>query len=624
MSTLKFLKAATSLSDLAMLLGSAPKGLSFVIYKTPATSKYVSFVIPKRNGGTRRISAPSPSLKRIQRQLSKVLQDCAEEIRVANGTNDDGPRPDSISHGFRRARSIGSNAARHRNRRHVFNLDLEGFFPACNFGRVYGILVKDKNYALNPKVAQVIAHIACLDGSLPQGSPSSPCIANLIAHVLDIHLTALAQKTGCTYTRYADDLTFSTNLKSVPRSVAVPDSTNPHTWLPGRELERLIVKSGFAINPKKTRMHYLTSRQEVTGLVVNDRVNVKKEYRYLVRAMVHRLVNTGGFERTETVRDATGAVSQKVVAGTLAQLQGMLGFIDSVDYCYKPQGDGLPGSKTAKMVDDKNEELNGKRVSKTDPARELSVYGKFLFFRNFYSADRPVILAEGKTDNVYITTAIRRLASTFPSLATIDGKGAVRLSVRPLKYTGKILGKHLKLFGGANNLASFLGTYKSALALFKAPGKKQPVIMLVDNDNAGRAVMRAAEGKFDLVIKGTEEFVHLAANLYLVWTPLVGTAANSCPEDLFDSAAKAIPHNGLKFDPSSEADTKKSYGKSTFAYKVVVPKAHSIDFKGFIPLLERFAKVIAHHQALTATTAKGAGAAPAPTAAPRATPVSKP
>src|SRR5207253_2442433 len=91
-------------------------------------------------------------------------------------------------------------------------------------------------------------------------------------------------------------LTFSTNKKVFPAEIAVCSEEEPHAWLPGVELTSIVVHSGFSINPSKTHMKYRTSRQEVTGLVVNSRVNVRDEYRHTVRAMVHRLVNKGSFE----------------------------------------------------------------------------------------------------------------------------------------------------------------------------------------------------------------------------------------------------------------------------------------------------------------------------------------
>ena len=266
MSRLAALKAASSLNALADLLDFRPKAVSYIIYKISSASKYTTFEIPKRSGGQRTIKAPTDKLKNLQRRLADLLQDCQHEIEKARDLED------RTAHGFKRGRSIVTNARQHRDRRWVLNLDLEDFFPSINFGRVRGFLIKNRDFALNEKVATVIAQIACHDNTLPQGSPCSPVISNLVAHVLDMRLVKLANKFGCTYSRYADDLTFSTSKKEFPAEIAKPFGDEPpdaHLWVPGEALEDVITRSGFAINSKKTRFMYRTSRQEVTGLTVN-------------------------------------------------------------------------------------------------------------------------------------------------------------------------------------------------------------------------------------------------------------------------------------------------------------------------------------------------------------------
>ena len=328
MSKLGSLKSASSLRQLAILLGVWPSHLSYVLYVKPGP-KYTAFEIPKRSGGSRTIHAPHQALKVVQRRLSDLLQDCIAEIQKRNNVQD------RIAHGFIRKRSIVTNARRHRNRRWVFNMDLEDFFPSINFGRVRGFLLKNRDFELQESVATAIAQIACHDNSLPQGSPCSPVLSNLIGHVMDIRLVHLASKAGCIYTRYADDLTFSTNKAHFPSEIAEPTGTNEvsvQTWAPSEDLRSVIYRSGFRINAKKTRMMYRSSRQEVTGLVVNQRINVPNEYRRTVRAMVHRLTTTGEFHvPMPACGDPIGTLLRR--PGTWNQLGGMLGFVHSIDKC---------------------------------------------------------------------------------------------------------------------------------------------------------------------------------------------------------------------------------------------------------------------------------------------------
>lgn len=214
MTKLEKLRAASDRKILAGLLGFQPKKLAYLVYKKPLVAKYHQFKLNKRSGGTRTINAPANDLKGLQSRLSRLLQDCISDINEGKKISG------SISHGFRRKKSILTNARCHRGKRWVFNVDLADFFDTINFGRVRGFFLKNNNFKLDPEVATTIAQIACHNNALPQGSPCSPVISNLVAHVLDIRLANLAETHGCDYSRYADDLTFSTNKSRLPISSA--------------------------------------------------------------------------------------------------------------------------------------------------------------------------------------------------------------------------------------------------------------------------------------------------------------------------------------------------------------------------------------------------------------------
>ncbi len=570
MSILKALQSATSLRSVATILGCKPSGLSWLLYKKPAADKYKSFEIPKRGGGLRKISAPSPELKALQRKLADRLEACRKEIVERENLRDD------IAHGFRPGRSIISNAKRHRGRRHVFNVDLSNFFGTINFGRVRGYLIKDKNFALNPKVATILAQIACHDNALPQGSPCSPLISNLIGHVLDVHLVRLCAKLGCVYTRYADDLTFSTNLAEFPTSIAVASPVDPHIWLPGKELIRLVALSGFEMNPTKTRMQYCNSRQEVTGLVVNRKVNVRSEYRRTVRSMVHRLFTTGAYSHVQRKLDANGIMEDVCVPGTLDQLHGMLGFIDQIDLQYKK--DALSTGRHIRL------------------SSKESVYRRFLMFKEFYSASRPTIICEGKTDNVYLVHAIRSLAAKFPLLASIGADGRIKLAARLYKYTGSSTGRILGLNGGTGDLTKFIQSYRSEMARFTAPGKFQPIIVLIDNDSGAGPIYSTIKEITKYTPTKLEPFIHITGNLYVCATPLPPGKSESMIEDFFDASTKAEEIGGKKFNPKTDGDTDKYYGKVVFAHKVVRTKADTINFNDFELLLTNISNLIEEHR----------------------------
>ena len=465
------------------------------------------------------------------------------------------------------------NARRHRSRRYVFNVDIQDFFGSINFGRVRGYFIADKNFQLRSEVATVLAKIACFENALPQGSPSSPIISNLIGHIVDIHVAKLCERVGCTYTRYADDLTFSTNKPMFPKQIATQSAGNEHSWLPGRELSRIIAKCGFALNPQKTRMQYRDSRQEVTGLVVNSKINGRREYRHLVRAMVHRLFTTGDFYFEHGTVGQGGAATIQKTPGRPNQLHGMLGFIDGID-------------------------LHNRKITPTDKTlstKEL-MYRRFLMFKELYTAPAPVVICEGKTDNVYITHAIRGLAAQYPKLADINSStGKISIKFRRFKYTGNSTGRILGIGGGTGHFGRFIVSYKAEISRFKAPGMKWPLMLLIDNDSGREPIFNTIKSITGRKPDRSDPYVHIFGNLYLITTPLHGGTQQSKIEDCFDDATKNTVLDGKTFNPENGYNTRMHYGKVDFAYKVVKPNADSIDFTEFKPIFDRFVSVLDEH-----------------------------
>ena len=575
MSRLLSLKNASTLHNVAALVNFKPKALSYILYRKASVAKYHSFVIQKASGGQRLIQAPSDDLKLLQKNLSDLLQDCAAELNATHGWKD------QISHGFKRDRSIVSNACRHRGRQWVFNLDLADFFDTINFGRVRGFFISNRHFSLHPKVATILAQIACNNNTLPQGSPCSPVISNLVAHILDIRLVNLAAKTGCTYTRYADDLTFSTNLRDFPSEIAVRQGGPGHDWIAGNELSQIIARSGFIINAAKSRMQYRNSRQEVTGLVVNKKVNIRSEYRRTVRAMVHRLFTKGAFHRA-LWRTANTAGPPQQVDGTLAQLHGMLGHIDSVDLFNKKllqkSGNAAPNPHT---------QIHSKETQ----------YRRFLIFNYFYSASAPVIVCEGKTDNIYLTEAIKRLGVHYPSLASVSPTNVVSPQVKIFKYPDTSTGRILELTGGTGELKHFIRKYRDDIKKFKAPGLTQPVIVLVDNDPGGKDIGGVISQIIKKQVKWTDPYIHVVANLYVMPTPLVAGATETAIEDFFSPQTLGTVLGGKIFRRDPPFDPSLHYGKAIFAEQVIKKNAHAVDFNGFVPILNTLAAIVADYAA---------------------------
>jgi hypothetical protein len=350
----------------------------------------------------------------------------------------------------------------------------------------------------------------------------------------------------------------------------------------GEKLAEIITHCGFVINERKTRMQYRDSRQDVTGLVVNRKVNIRREYRHTVRAMVHRLFKTGNFQSLGPVTK-DGVTTFDVRDGSLDEVQGRLGFIDAIDLYNKrkcPKGKALSLSK-----------------------KEL-MYRQFIIYRDFYIADPPVILCEGKTDGVYLKYAIRTLVDDFPDLAEKESNGKVTLKVRLYKYTKSSTVRILGLQdGGTGQLPKFIGNYKEETDKFEAPGLQNPCILLFDNDSGAGpvcdAVKQARFGK--KAMNRSDPFTHVTKNLYAVPTPLIGSKTISKIEDCFDAATLGSKLGNKTFTDQNDFDSTKYYGKKIFAEQIVAKHAKNINFSGFKPLLSNICAVIKDHAQKVAT-----------------------
>jgi hypothetical protein len=569
------LRTCKSLRQLAPMLGLKPAVLAMQLYtKDKRSAWYTSFEIKKRFGGVRKIHAPEQHLKMIQSRLSSILQDCQFEVYALNG-HPEGPGHLGISHGFKRYHTIITNGREHIRRKFVFNLDLEDFFGSIHFGRVRAFFEKNKDFRLDPKISEILAHICCYNGGLPQGSPCSPVVSNLIAHAIDTRLAKLANKHCCTYTRYADDLTFSTNLPSFPAEIATTDGCG-NKWLPGRSIVNVIVSSGFRINEKKTRMQYRGSRQEVTGLTVNNKVNVTATYRATTRAMASRLFKTGSFdfEAKAIIGGERTCISK--VAGTPRQLLGRFTHIDQVDRF---------NEKLRKLNDIPGDVAPGRR----------KLFRDFLYFYKFYSISRPIIVCEGKTDNIYIKCAVKSMSKFFPALITASSPPQINVDF--FKYSDRRSSEVMQMTGGVGGICHFIKNYSENLSRwFTAPRPEQPIIVIIDNDNGAESIYQAISGITKKPKpRGYAEFIHVVANLYVVPTPPLGKKNGTDIECFFTSDTLNEKINGKSFSKGKTIDESKEYGKAPFAVEVVAKKCATIDFSGFQPLLKRIELAIANY-----------------------------
>ena len=270
-----------SLHDLANFWGIKPSQISYYAFQIDKRRAYNTFYIPRRNGQRRLIETPTRTLKYIQRLIHESL------TRVYI--------PHSAVHGFLPKRSIVTNAQNHIGRQYVLNIDLKDFFPSITYPRIRGRLIAGP-YSFHPDVANLIAALSTnFHSQLPQGSPSSPIIANIVAAGLDDKLIKLCRSYRCRYTRYADDITISTFRKEMPPEIArYPNASGTGQVIIGDKLTDVIEHNGFQINAEKSRLQSYWTRQICTGLVVNsNRVSPPKSYIRRLRSLIDHWKKNG-------------------------------------------------------------------------------------------------------------------------------------------------------------------------------------------------------------------------------------------------------------------------------------------------------------------------------------------
>ena len=232
--------------------------------------RYKHFSILKKSGKKRNLDAPARGLMSLLTYINKMLQAMYA------------PKDHAV--GFIPGRTIVTGAKKHVKHRFVLNLDLKDFFTSIEKHRVFGRL-RLAPFNFNIEIANTVAGLCCMRIGdkeenykyvLPQGSPASPTITNLVCEILDRRLAGLAKRFELTYTRYADDITFSGNRYVFSKNGAFY-----------KELYRIIEDQQLEVNTDKTRLQKRGGRQEVTGVVVSDRVNVTREYVKEIRDILY-------------------------------------------------------------------------------------------------------------------------------------------------------------------------------------------------------------------------------------------------------------------------------------------------------------------------------------------------
>lgn len=545
-------------NELADYLHIPRRKLAYILFEVGIQNCYRTFQIPKRSGGEREICAPKPDLKEIQRSLASALYEFQQNTRKAHGIHP------HISHAYEKGKGIITNASIHCRKRFVLNLDLENFFDSFHFGRVKGYFEKNRDFHLPTEVALTIAQIACYKGHLPQGAPTSPVISNLICQILDMRLLKIARQNRLNYTRYADDLTFSTN------DSAFLNRYDAFLEVISEEIQR----AGFVINAKKTRLQFQDSRQEVTGLVVNAKPHVPCNFYRETRAMAHRLYTQGEFE----IRGEHA---------TLEQLEGRFSFIDQLEHY-------------------NNQTSHGRHNCHTLCGREKQ-YQAFLFYKYFFANERPLIITEGKTDSRYLRAALKRFYPEYPRLMSCNTEGNFACQVSFFRRSDRWKYFFDLSLDGADAMKTlysyFVPSQNSPNYLEKFSqlcGTKQrnPVIFLYDNETTSDRPLKQFlkyikldENRRKLLQRDLSIRLVEGSKLYLVTVPLVCGKAECEIEDLFTQETLDTELGGRHFTREDSYDKSAFYGKDTFS-KYIYSNYETIDFSNFRPLLDALHKIV--------------------------------
>ena len=233
-----------------------------IFFGESRSSLYRDFSIPKKSGGVRRIEAPCKRLKEIQRWIKDEIVDNFVVSEYATG--------------FRKNMSIVDNAKKHVRKELVINMDIKDFFPSVTYADV---LLMFMYIGYRKDVAHLLTKLCTnAENVLPQGSPASPAISNHILLKLDKRLGRLAESIGADYSRYADDITFSGN-KGISTIIPL--------------VEEIVEEEGLQVNKDKTRLQYSNQRQEVTGLIVNNKISVSASIDNEIRNAIYFIKKYG-------------------------------------------------------------------------------------------------------------------------------------------------------------------------------------------------------------------------------------------------------------------------------------------------------------------------------------------
>lgn len=223
---------------------------------------YEEIIIKKKNKDLRYLNEPSPILKSIQK---RILKNVLEEKMISK-----------CAYAYKKGLSTVLNAKNHVGCKVILKLDIENFFDNINFYKVYNSCFNESLYP--KKLGMLLTNLCVYNGKLPQGAPTSGYISNIVLRDFDCNIDAYCKDKNINYTRYSDDMTFSGEF-DIRKLI--------------KYVNELLFKEGFRLNKSKIKVVLNTTRQQVTGIVVNEKINLSKNYKRKVRQEVYYVLKYG-------------------------------------------------------------------------------------------------------------------------------------------------------------------------------------------------------------------------------------------------------------------------------------------------------------------------------------------
>lgn len=223
---------------------------------------YEEIIIKKKNKDLRYLNEPSPILKSIQK---RILKNVLEEKMISK-----------CAYAYKKGLSTVLNAKNHVGCKVILKLDIENFFDNINFYKVYNSCFNENLYP--KKLGMLLTNLCVYNGKLPQGAPTSGYISNIVLRDFDCNIDAYCKDKNINYTRYSDDMTFSGEF-DIRKLI--------------KYVNELLFKEGFRLNKSKIKVVLNTTRQQVTGIVVNEKLNLSKNYKRKVRQEVYYVLKYG-------------------------------------------------------------------------------------------------------------------------------------------------------------------------------------------------------------------------------------------------------------------------------------------------------------------------------------------